>query len=356
MSVVIEERDPVAGLAWTVLRGERTDVMRALGRTHAEAIHAQRVAEDGGWSANVRRARGVAAARFAAVVAATKSLLPLEADELAAIAEGAEVDAHELWAQNLRGDLGRDGTGCSDVSFVGRGGVVLGHNEDGDGDLRGAIRLVTLRIEGDPDMTALWYPGMLPSNAFVTTAAGLAFGMDHVPVRVANQGGAGRHFVARRAQRQQTGDAARAALADIACAGGFAFDVADARSRRTDLIENAAGRVAQVPGGARATCHTNHLRAVDGTREGLAVAPDDVWLVESRSRLAALRSVADEADDAETVRAALRAERVLGRSADLYTLASIVVDQATDTITVQTDGDPWRGRWDAFARGERKDA
>ncbi len=71
MSVVIEERDPVAGLAWTVLRGERTDVMRALGRTHAEAIHAQRVAEDGGWSANVRRARGVAAARFAAVVAAT---------------------------------------------------------------------------------------------------------------------------------------------------------------------------------------------------------------------------------------------------------------------------------------------
>ena len=66
MSVVIEERDPVAGLAWTVLRGERTDVMRALGRTHAEAIHAQRVAEDGSWSANVRRARGVAAARFAA--------------------------------------------------------------------------------------------------------------------------------------------------------------------------------------------------------------------------------------------------------------------------------------------------
>ena len=190
----------MAGLAWTVLRGERTDVMRALGRTHAEAIHAQRVAEDGSWSANVRRARGVAAARFAAVVAATKSLLPLEADELAAIAEGAEVDAHELWAQNLRGDLGRDGTGCSDVSFVGRGGVVLGHNEDGDGDLRGAIRLVTLRIEGDPDMTALWYPGMLPSNAFVTTAAGLAFGMDHVPVRVANQGGAGRHFVTRHEQ------------------------------------------------------------------------------------------------------------------------------------------------------------
>ncbi|MEZ5213690.1 MAG: hypothetical protein R2692_02195 [Microbacterium sp.] len=42
------------------------------------------------------------------------------------------------------------------------------------------------------------------------------------------------------------------------------------------------------------------------------------------------------------VRAALRAERVLGRSADLYTFASIVVDQATDTITVQADGDPWR--------------
>lgn len=356
MNVEIERRDPVSGLAWTVLRGARTDVMRALGREHAEAIHAQRADPDGGWAANVRRARGVAADRFAAVVAATTRLLPLEAGELTAIAEGAEVDVDELWAQNLRGDLGRDGTGCSDVSFSGPGGVVLGHNEDGDGDLRGAIRLVTLCIAGDPGMTALWYPGMLPSNAFVTTTAGLAFGMDHVPVRVANQRGAGRHFVARRAQRQTTGDAARAVLADIACAGGFAFDVADAAAGRTDLIENAAGQVASVPGGSRATCHTNHLRAVDGTRAGLAVADDDIWLAESRSRLRALRSVADGAGDAHSVRAALRAEGVLGRSDDLYTFATTVVDQASDTIVVEADGDPWRGRWSAFARGERIDA
>ena len=52
---------------WSTLKPEFYD--RHQFATHAEAIHAQRVAEDGGWSANVRRARGVAAARFAAVVA-----------------------------------------------------------------------------------------------------------------------------------------------------------------------------------------------------------------------------------------------------------------------------------------------
>ncbi|UJP09118.1 C45 family peptidase [Microbacterium sp. KUDC0406] len=208
----ITHLDPVSGLAWSVFRGGREEVMRALGSEHADAIHAFRDLRGGSWQAQVRRADGAAAERFDAVRESTSRLLPVESQELAWIAEGAGVPERELWARNLRGDLGRDGTGCSDLALTTDAGVLMGHNEDGDGELRDEIRLVTLDIEGDPTITAVWYPGMLPSNAFVTTADGLAFGMDHVPVVTADTSGAGRHFVARHAQRQHSGEAARAAL------------------------------------------------------------------------------------------------------------------------------------------------
>lgn len=339
---------PVSGLAWSVFRGEREDVMRAFGSEHADAIHAFRDLPGGSWQAQMRRADGVAAERLDAVVASTRRLLPIESQELAWIAEGAGIPERDLWARNLRGDLGRDGTGCSDLAVTTDAGVLMGHNEDGDGELREEIRLVTLDIEGDPTITAVWYPGMLPSNAFVTTSAGLAFGMDHVPVVRANQDGAGRHFVARHAQRRHDGDAARAALTEVTCAGGFAFDVADA-SGRADLIENAAGRVARTSDGYR---HTNHLRLIDGTEAGLAVPDDDAWLQESRNRLGVLKGCGTPTAAGE-VFAALRMPGVLGRSEDLWTFVTAVVDTAADEILVAGSGSPWRGRWSAFARGER---
>lgn len=354
MSAQIERLGDVSGLGWTVLRGTRADVLRALGAEHAALIEAQRTDPDGGWRANLRRAEGAAAERFAAVVAATRHLLPLEAQELGWIAEGAGVAAEELWAQNLRGDLGRDGTGCSDVSLCAGASVVLGHNEDGDASLRGAMRLITLDIEGDPALTVVWYPGMLPSNSFVTTSAGLSFGMDHVPVRVADITGAGRHFVARHAQTRHSGREARRVLHELSCAGGFAFDVADADAARVDLIENAAGVRARQRGGV--IRHTNHLRVVDGSRDGLAVEADDPWLAESRARLAVLAEGSRGASDAADVWRVLRADGVRNRRADLHTLVTTVVDAGADLITVQGEGEPWTGRWRAFARGERVDA
>lgn len=340
--------EPVSGLSWSVFRGERAEVMRALGREHADAIHAFRGLPGGSWEAQVRRADGVAAERLNAVIASTRALLPVESQELAWIAEGAGIPERDMWARNLRGDLGRDGTGCSDVAFSDGTGAVMGHNEDGTPELREEIRLVTLDIDGDPTVTAVWYPGMLPSNAFVTTTAGLTFGMDHVPVVVARTSGAGRHFVARHAQRQRTGEEARSALSRVPCAGGFAFDVADAAGR-VDLIENAAGRVAQTSGRYR---HTNHLRLLDGTGEGFAVPEDDEWLRESRNRLEALRACGP-AESALDVLTALRAPGVLGRSEDLWTFVTAVVDTAADEVLLQGSGPLWRGRWSAFARGEQ---
>ncbi|MDR2998218.1 MAG: C45 family peptidase [Microbacterium sp.] len=343
----IAHLEPVSGLAWSVFRGGREEVMRALGCEHADAIRAFRTLPGGTWEAQVRRADGVAE-RLDAVIASTKRLLPVESQELAWIAEGAGIPERDMWARNLRGDLGRDGTGCSDLALTTDSGVLMGHNEDGDGELHDEIRLVTLDIEGDPAITAVWYPGMLPSNAFVTTTAGLAFGMDHVPVVTANTEGAGRHFVARHAQRRHSGEAARAALSEVPCAGGFAFDVADAAGR-ADLIENAAGRTAHTSGAYR---HTNHLRLIDGTSDGLAVPADDEWLQESRNRLGVLRGCGSPATAAE-VFAALRTPGVLGRSADIWTFVTAVVDTAADEILLAGSGSPWRGRWSAFARGER---
>ncbi len=354
MSVVVERPGEVSGLEWTVLRGDREQVFRALGEVHAAGIARVRERQDGMWQSLVRRAEGAANDRFAQVVASSTRLLPVEAQEVEWMAAGAGVEVAELWALNLRGDLGRDGLGCSDLAVAVDGGVVMGHNEDGGGELQGDVRLVTLDIDGDPSVTAVWYPGMLPANAFVTTSAGLSFGMDHVSVAVADLRGAGRHLVARHAQRQHDGDAARAALTDVACAGGFAFDIVDAAGR-VDLVENAAGRVATASGGFGALRHTNHL-CLDDVAGFLGADPDAAGLAESRGRLAALTAACPSPADRGDVFGALRAPGVLNRVEDLWTYATIVVDTAADTVMLQASDDLWTGRLSAFARGERVSA
>lgn len=359
MALSIERPDPIAGMEWTVLRGERESVMRALGAEHAEAIRAWREAPDGAWGRFVARAEGVARERFEAIVASSKRLLPTESAELEWIAEGAGLPALDLWAANLRGDLGRDGIGCSDVCHQGPDGVVMGHNEDGDGELAGLIRLITLDIDGEPSATVVWYPGMLPANSFVATSAGLAFGMDHVPVAVPLTSGAGRHLVARAAQRQANGRHARDVLDSTPCAGGFSFDVADGPGRVGVMIENAAGRIHRVSARERTLLHTNHLRWVDGTQEDLRVADDDEWLAESRGRARALEAAGSQARTADEAMGALRATGVLNGGDDIHTFATVVVDTANDKVLVAGDAasdagggtEVWRGGLQAFAEG-----
>ncbi|MGO3089292.1 MAG: C45 family autoproteolytic acyltransferase/hydrolase [Galactobacter sp.] len=349
--------EAVSGLEWTVLRGNREEVMRALGREHAEDIRAWRDLDGGAWARMVTRTSGVAAERFHAVMESSRMLLPVEANEIDLIAEGAGLPAEDLWAINLRGDLGHDGIGCSDVCSVPGDGVIMGHNEDGDGEVRGLVRLVTLAIDDDPTVTVVWYPGMLPANSFVTTSAGLSFGCDHVPVPRALLAGAGRHLVARHAQRQTSGDDARDVLTSVPCAGGFAFDVADGPGARGDLVENAAGHVAvSAAGGADAPLlHTNHITLVDTSLDALTVPA--AQLEESLTRGGALEEHSALVDSPEAALAALRAPGVLNTSDELHTFASVVVDTAADKVMVQ--GDPnsgvevWEGRLTAFARGER---
>ena len=339
---------PISGLEWTVLQGTREEVFSALGAVHADAI---RTAIDRpGWRRLEERANGTVRETFGRVLAASRQRLPVEAAELGWLARGAGVDERELWIYNLRGDLGRDGTGCSDLAAVRDGKVLMGHNEDGDGELAGSIRLITLAIAGEPSCTVVWYPGMLPANSFVASSAGLVFGIDHVPSPRPQPDGAGRHLVARHAQRQSSGSAARRVLTSYPCAGGFAFDLADRDGKRIDLIENVAGRFATVSG--TDLRHTNHLRLVDGTRDGLRVPDDDRWLAESRTRCRALESASTKIIGVDEVLAALRSPGVCNRSAEIYTFCSAAADLTADMIIIEGTGTPWRGSLSAFAAGE----
>ena len=352
MSVRVNSNPPVSGLEWTVLSGSRQDVFTGLGEVHADAIRAG--IERPGWRRLAERAEGTARDRFDRVLSASRQRLPVEAAELGWLARGACVDERDLWIYNLRGDLGRDGLGCSDLSALRNGHVLIGHNEDGDGELAGTIRLITLAVDGEPCCTVVWYPGMLPANSFVATSAGLVFGMDHVPSVRPHLDGAGRHLVARHAQRQSSGANARRVLTSYPCAGGFAFDLADRDGARIDLIENVAGRFAAA--GGNDLRHTNHLRLVDGQQPGLRLPEDDHWMAESRTRCRSLESVSHEIAGVEDVLAALRSSGVCNRSADIYTFCTAAVDLTDDMIIVQGTEEPWRGSLSAFATGKTRES
>lgn len=349
----VERWPAVAGLERTVVRGSREAVMTALGEEHREEIRALREGALESWPRLVARTTGGAHDVFRCVQAASRERLPLESEELACLAAGSGLPDDDVWALNLRGDLGSDGTGCSDVAALVGGHPVMAHNEDGGTDLVGRIRLVTLDIEGDPSMTAVWYPGMLPANAFVVTSAGLGFGMDHLPVARARADGAGRHLVARHAQRAESGARAVDRLTEVPCAGGFSFNIADTRARHTTMVENIAGEVAvHAITDPHAERHTNHARFVPpaGRREP---APDDEWLVESRTRAECLRvHLGDAPVSPRRMLAALRAEGVCNRSEDLWTHVSALVDGCSGTVTLVGDSDAWTCDLDRFARGE----
>lgn len=375
--VRIERLDSVSGMSWTAYTGERLDVFTALGQDTADAIHVARIDSDGGWGRLLRAAAPGTdrAERLRRVEASSRRLLPVEAAELDALAAGAGLPASDLWTLNLRGDLGEDGAGCSDVCAASVAGLVVGHNEDGVAADAPGMRLVTLRIDGDPTVTALWYPGMLPANAWTATSAGLVFGMDHVPVHRADLDGAGRHLLARHAQRQESGPAAAASLTSIPCAGGFSFDLGDRVRREACIVECAAGRtaIAAARVGAQPLRHTNHLRLLDGTEDGLRVADQRTESRERAGRLEArLAELAEDgaadpgpadpatvhaeladpaALDAERVFAALRSDGICKRDDDHWTLATFVSDLTHDRLLVQGAGQPWRGSLSALAAG-----
>lgn len=257
MSATLEQRR-LNDLDWIVVSGDRTSVFTELGRHCADRIARLVGASD--MLAGLRR-RAEDSPYFDSISERSRIDCPQQWSELTALAAGAGVDLEDLVLLNLRGDLGTDGTGCTDVAFRSGGDVVIGHNEDGAIDFD--CVMLTLLIDGDPAVSVFWYPGMLPANSFVITANGLAWGCDAVQV-VHPAEAPGRHFVARAMQTAGSIDELEAHLREHPSAGGFAYAIGDWRHNAAAHVEAAAGHVSRVDLTDELLWHTNHLRQLDG--------------------------------------------------------------------------------------------
>jgi len=115
------------------------------------------------WEACRRRANDPAVRRFRE---ATGDLFPRVLEEIEGIAEGAGLDAAELFAWNCRSELDvlapGDADGCSTIGMVRDGKVFLAHNEDGHGAYHGRMILLLARPEGSVPFLSLVYPGTIP--------------------------------------------------------------------------------------------------------------------------------------------------------------------------------------------------
>ena len=266
MSVSLAEHR-LGGLRWIVLDGPDREAFGALG----EHVRGELAALAEAWPVLPRLRRHVSGPPgrdyLAAVCRATEEAFAAEWAELAAFAAGAGVSADDMVLLNLRGDLGLvdGGIGCSDLGWRGERSVVA-HNEDGAPEDVGRCGLLTMTGTGRPAVTAFWYPGFLPANAFALTGDGLVWTVDHLPVAAPGPG-AGRHFVGRGLQRTaRTVDDAIGYLRSRPSAGGFAYTIGD-RSGRVVSVEAAAGRHAVVeagPGRGPLLWHTNHGRYLSG--------------------------------------------------------------------------------------------
>jgi hypothetical protein len=264
MSVSLDEHR-LGGLRWIVLAGPDREAFLALG----EHVRGELASPEETWPMLPRLRQHVSTPpgrdHLASVRRVTEERFGQERAELAAFAAGAAVPFEDLALLNLRGDLGWIDArlGCSDLAWR-RDRSVIAHNEDGALSDVGRCGLLTLTGNGRPPVTAFWYPGFLPANAFAVTGDGLVWTIDHLPVAVPGPG-AGRHFVGRALQRAaRSVDDVIGYLRDHPSAGGFAYMVGD-RGGRVVNVEAAAGRHAVTEAGPRPLLwHTNHGRYVPG--------------------------------------------------------------------------------------------
>jgi len=258
----------LGGLRWIVVCGPDREAFRALGEHMRQEIAALTAT----WPLLPRLrdhvSRPPGSDRLNAVRQASALRFPEVWAELAALARGAAVPFDDLALLNFRGDLGEvvGGIGCSDLAWR-RNRSVIGHNEDGAPENVGQCTMLTLVLDGLPTVTAFWYPGFVPSNAFAVTVDGLVWTIDHLPVASPGRG-AGRQVVGRGLQRSaRTIDKSTDYLRVHPSAGGFAYTIGD-RTGRIVNMEAMAGCHAVVevgPGSGPLHWHTNHGRYLVGS-------------------------------------------------------------------------------------------
>jgi len=267
------------------------------------------------------------------ITAETRHQFPDQMTELEGLAVGAEVDFEDLLLVNLRGDLTNLGEGCSDVAITADSDLRLtAHNEDGAPELDGLCLFVTVHIEGQTPVTSVWYPGLLPGMTCWLNGAGLACGVDHIPVDPPGIG-AGRHFLARKLQ-EATSIEAMVRLAESATvAGGYSYTVGSASERQAVNLEvgPTGMHLREVVG---LHVHTNHFLYLEDPQD-----PDR----RSYNRLDVLKQISETSDVDQLLAAMTADNRGVKRDAidgdTLMTHCSIVFDfeQRVASIVVRHD-------------------
>lgn len=349
----------IGAMPWLRVAGERRACFRALGVHGAATIRTVMASlpQLDALRRQVHEPEG--RSRFETVVAATADRFPVQMEEMAALADGAGVAVETVLLLDLRGDLGDPyADDCSDVTVPGDAWM-LGHNEDGDGLFAEGISALSLWVDGDLPVFALWYPGMLPSNAFALNQ-GLTWGIDHVPPEGA-MAGPSRHVVARVLQQITDLDAAVDFLASEPSAGGFAYNIAERATGRVATVEVGGGagiRVRKlepgtnahrtsgfphdgqaregVPAPAPVVWHTNHLRlpAPGGTPPAPSSCARGALLAE------ALEGAGAEPLDRDRLLGLLTTPLPGGVRAvgDSMTLCTVLVDGAADELVLVPPG------------------
>ena len=316
----------IGDVRWTVVRGPREAAFHALG-SHAAADIRTVLTGLPSWPVTERARRSPVL--FRAIESASQVEHPDAYAELTALAAGAGVPFDDLLLANLRGDLGAaDGTGCTDLAWA---PSLLGHNEDGAPVFDGIGRLLTLLIDGEPGVCVWWYPGFLPANTFTLTTHGLVWGIDSVSV-VAPAPCAGRHFVARTAQRASSVAEAVSVLRSRPSAGGFAYTMGQVGSPAVTVVEKAGDETAVTTVGSGFSWHTNHFRRLSPHRD---VAPE-----ESLDRAEVCAHLNPLAPDAKWLVSTLTNDvyRTASGGDPLMTLSTVVTDLADGTVTVVPRG------------------
>ncbi|WP_081911193.1 C45 family autoproteolytic acyltransferase/hydolase [Amycolatopsis vancoresmycina] len=319
----------IGDVRWTVVSGPREAAFHALG-AHAAADIRTVLAGLPSWPVTERARRSPVL--FRAIESASQVEHPDAYAELTALAAGAGVPFDDLLLANLRGDLGAgDGTGCTDLAWA---PSLLGHNEDGAPVFDGIGRLLTLLIDGEPGVCVWWYPGFVPANTFTLTTNGLVWGIDSVNV-VAPSPCAGRHFVARTAQRADSLTAAVSVLRGCPSAGGFAYTMGQVGSPGVTAVEKAGHETAVTTVDSGFAWHTNHFRRLSPSLDAASE--------ESLARAEVCAHLAPVAPDAKWLVSALTGavHRNATGGDDLMTLSTLVTDLASGMVTlVPRGGEP----------------
>jgi hypothetical protein len=113
---------------------------------------------------------------------AARAVFPRYVDELAGIADGCELPFSHVFLWNSRGDIYPFvGDGCTTVCAPSPDGVLLGHNEDGDPNLR-PYCFISKREPGSNNSgyLAFTYPASINGHTFSVNSAGIVQLVDNI--------------------------------------------------------------------------------------------------------------------------------------------------------------------------------